>query len=182
MKIYIARHGETDSNKSSRLQGQRIDDELNASGIKQAEKLASELVGEKFDVIFSSPLKRAQQTAEIIAREIDVPIIESREIMERDFGEFSGKTWEEMKAIARRDDLREVDFALEYNYGPYGGESAKNVEERLVKFVDGLKKHYSDKKILIIAHGGIMKMAHHIFREKKLDKTPDNATIHEFDV
>ena len=183
MKIYIARHGETDSNKAMRLQGQRTNDDLNALGVKQAEKLATKLTNENFDVIFTSPLVRAVHTANIVAEAIKAPIVESKDILERDFGIFSGKTWEEMKVISDSDtDFRTKDFAQEYDYRLYEGESMEDVKTRLIKFIDMLKKDYADKKVLIIAHGGILKLAHLLFNEKVLDKTPDNASIHEFDV
>lgn len=183
MKIYIARHGETDSNKAMRLQGQRTNDDLNALGVKQAEELAGKLANEKFDVIFTSPLIRAVHTAKIVAETIKTSIVESKDILERDFGIFSGKTWEEMKIISDSDtDFKAKDFAQEYDYRLYEGESVEDVKARLVKFIDTLKKDYADKKVFIIAHGGILKLAHLLFNEKKLDKTPDNASIHEFNV
>ena len=68
MKIYITRHGQTDSNKERKLMGQKIDDSLNEVGIKQAKELAKSLFEEGFDIIFSSPLKRASETSEIIKK------------------------------------------------------------------------------------------------------------------
>jgi broad specificity phosphatase PhoE len=166
MKIFIARHGETDSNKASKLQGQRVNDDLNALGIKQAEELASKLVNESFDVIFTSPLVRAVHMANIIAEVIKAPIVESRDILERDFGIFSGKTWEEMKVISNSDtDFRAKDFAQEYDYRPYEGESVEDVKTRLIRFIDMLKRDYTNKKVLIVAHGGIMKEVLHGARD-----------------
>ena len=64
--IYIVRHGQTDWNVEGRNQG-RTDIELNETGIKQAEEIAKKLEGKKFDMVFSSPLKRAYKTAQIIS-------------------------------------------------------------------------------------------------------------------
>src|SRR5665647_97279 len=95
MKIYIVRHGETDSNKARKAQGQRINEFLNSEGVRQTEELTSN-IDKDFDVIFTSPLKRAAQTAEILAKEIKAPVIVREEIIERDYGNLSGKTTEEM--------------------------------------------------------------------------------------
>ncbi len=184
MKIYIVRHGETDLNKEKKLMGQRMNNGLNSNGINQANEFAKDISEENFDVIFTSPLKRAYQTAQIIADKIKVPILERNEILERDFGSFSGKTWEEMKIKSGLDnvDFQKKDLIQEYDYRPHGGESVEDVKNRFLKFIDELRKNYSDKKILIIAHGGILKLAHFVLLEKKLDHTPHNASIHEFDI
>lgn len=184
MKIYIVRHGETDSNKAGKLMGQRIDESLNAEGLKQARKLAEDLALDKFDVIFSSPLKRAVETAKIISDKMRVPVVHRKNLMERDFGNLSGRSWDEMlKGVGPEiTDFRSKDFEQSYNYRPYGGESVEDVKKRFLEFIEELKKDYSDKKVLIVAHGGIMKLAHLLFREKFLDATPENASLHEFEV
>lgn len=66
--IYIVRHGQTDWNLEGRYQG-RTDIDLNETGIKQAEKIRQELKSVKFDKVFSSPLKRAYKTAQIICND-----------------------------------------------------------------------------------------------------------------
>lgn len=181
MKIYIVRHGETDLNSEKRCMGQRIDQELNSTGIKQAEELASKL--DTFDLIFTSPLKRAVQTAEIISKKIgDVEILKRSELLERDFGSLSGKTWEERSAEAGKTNLKELDLGQEYDYREFEGECVEDVKKRFLKLIEELKSKHSDKKILIVAHGGILKLAHLLFLEEKPNHTPENASIHEFDI
>lgn len=86
MKIYIVRHGKTDWNVSGLIQG-KTDIPLNKIGEKQAE-IAKEKIEDKIDICFSSPLKRAIKTAQILS---DVnPIIDKR-LVERNMGEFEGK-------------------------------------------------------------------------------------------
>ena len=184
MKIFIVRHGETDSNKARKLMGKGVDEPLNIEGIKQAYEFAKKIHKDDFDVIFTSPLKRAKQTADIISKETNIPIIEKDEIVERDFGSMSGKSWDEMIAEIKSENInfKEKDFEQKYDYRPYGGECVEDVKERLLKFITELKTNYSDKKVLVVAHGGIMKLAHLLFKEKTMDSTPDNATIHEFDI
>ena len=77
--IYIVRHGQTDWNVEGIYQG-RIDIPLNKTGIEQAKKTKEELKGIKFDKVFSSPLKRAIETAQIICNN---PIIKDDRIIER---------------------------------------------------------------------------------------------------
>ena len=182
MKIYIARHGETDANTTKKLMGQRLDEGLNEKGIHQADELAESLKGAGFDLIFSSPLKRAYETALSVSKKIGVPIITDPRLSERDFGDFTGKTWKEMsETIATDTDLKNVDLELMYDYRPYGGECANDVKKRFSNFIDELKERFFDKKILIVAHGGIIKMAHFIFKEQIIN-TPENSSLHEFEI
>jgi broad specificity phosphatase PhoE len=93
MKFYIIRHGETDWNKQGLVQG-RIDKELNATGIEQAEYIIGDFfVDKSIDYIASSPLKRATETLDIIINKNKltgkVHLLE--EFIERDFGYFEGK-------------------------------------------------------------------------------------------
>ena len=85
--IYVVRHGQTDWNLQGRCQGWH-DIELNQTGIEQAEKLAKLLADVKFDVCFSSPLKRAVKTAQTI---YDGNIILDQRIIERGNGELEGR-------------------------------------------------------------------------------------------
>lgn len=85
MKLYIIRHGETDWNKQRRLQGQS-DTELNEYGIRLAQITGEALKDIRFDHIFSSPLKRAYRTAEIIRDGRTVPIVTDDRLKEIGFG------------------------------------------------------------------------------------------------
>lgn len=146
MEILITRHGETDWNKEHRLQG-KADISLNETGIEQAKQTRDLLKNEQFDLIISSPLKRAKETAEIIKGTRDIEIVYDNGIVERDFGEFEGKT----KA--------EFDYMGFWSYiqnNQY--EKAENIREfcnRIYARLDEIKAKYSGKRILIIAHGGV---------------------------
>ena len=182
MKIYIVRHGETRANQLKIIQGQKIDEELNSEGVKQADEL-SQNIDRDFDIIFTSPLKRARQTAQIIANKIKAPVIEKKEIMERDFGSLAGKTWEEIRQEMPSEYVKLKKRSLEqtYDYRPYGGESAEDVKRRFLAFINGLKENYPDKKILILAHKGILDIAHLLFSEEKPEHIK-HATVYEFDI
>lgn len=146
MEILLTRHGQIKWNVLGKVQG-RADIELNEEGIKQAEETGKVLENENIDLIICSPLKRAKQTAQIINKNRNIPIIYDKDIIERDFGEFEG--------INKTD----FDFAgywsYKQNYEYEKAENIKNFFERVYKFLDRIKVQYTDKKVLIVAHGGI---------------------------
>lgn len=100
--IFYIRHGQTDWNKDMRLQG-REDMEMNGEGISQANNCAEIILqcttlGFHPDIIFSSPLKRAKSTAEILSEKLGfLPVEISEDIIERDYGELSGMTLQQRK-------------------------------------------------------------------------------------
>ena len=87
--LYIIRHGKTDWNALHRLQG-RTDIPLNEEGRQMAERAREEYRDVRFDVCFSSPLTRARETAEILLRGRNIPIITDDRLMEMGFGTFEG--------------------------------------------------------------------------------------------
>ena len=89
MKIYIARHGQTDWNSQHKAQG-RTDIPLNETGIKQAEALRDNIKNIKFTAVYASPLKRAAKTAEV-ATDNKYNIIFDDRLVERSFGDYEGK-------------------------------------------------------------------------------------------
>lgn len=146
MKILLTRHGQTDWNVQRRIQG-KTDIELNNIGIMQAEETRKKLLNYDIDYIISSPLKRAKKTAEIIGKGRNIPIIIDERIEERAFGEFEGKTRNEM------------DFSLLWNYRVNKkfekAESVGEVFNRVNNFLENLKEEYPDKTVLLVTHGGI---------------------------
>ena len=146
MEILITRHGQTDWNLQRKLQG-RADIELNQTGIEQAKIAKEELVNEKIDLIICSPLKRARQTADIINEGRNIPIIIDERISERDFGEFEGKNRNEFSF----EDFWSYKKAENYEKA----EKIQDFFERIYSFLDDIKEKYKDKRILIVAHGGV---------------------------
>lgn len=146
MIVYITRHGQTEWNVLNKVQG-RVDISLNDKGKEQAEITKKELENDEFDLILCSPLKRAKETAEIINRGRNIPIIYDDRIAERDFGEFEG--------LLRS----EFDFDGFWSYKKdCKYEKAENIREffkRIYGFIDSIKEEYKDKRVLIVAHGGV---------------------------
>lgn len=177
MKIFVVRHGQTKSNKDGNSMGQRIDDGLDEVGREQAEELSSRL--EKFDMIITSPLKRAYETAQIINKKFNIPLIVNKNIMERDSGTLSGRPWKEIYEILGF--LPEETDRTKFDFSKYGGESPEDVRLRVVKFIDDIKARYSDKKVLIVSHGGILRKLHKMYGEL-VEINLGNAVMHEFEI
>ena len=89
MKIYLMRHGETKWNKRSKLQGQ-VDIPLAPKGIEQAEMTSEGMKDIPFDHIFSSPLKRAYKTAQVVRRDRPIEIVRDDRLKEMSFGTSEG--------------------------------------------------------------------------------------------
>ncbi len=87
--LYIIRHGRTDWNDQHRLQG-RTDIPLNEDGRKMAQKAAEEIKDVHFDICFCSPLSRASETAQILLKDRDIPIVFDERLVEMGFGEYEG--------------------------------------------------------------------------------------------
>lgn len=158
MKIYLIRHGVTDANKCKSLQG-RTDISLNEQGRELARITAEGLKDIKFDFIFTSPLKRAKETAEIIRGNRDIPIIDCEEIQEISFGEYEGLCFGmDNYTIPDKDFMFFFDKPECYKPAP-GGETFEEVLARTGAFMERLiaSKEYQDKTILLSTHGCALK-------------------------
>lgn len=140
--IYIVRHGQTDWNLEGRYQGHK-DIELNSKGILQAEKIKVKLKDKNFSKVFSSPLKRAYQTAQIISH--DDIIIDDR-LIERCNGELEGKLKTEI--------TKEIDFNDPFN-NEMGIESIINFRKRIKDFLDYITTNYKGQNVLVVTHAGV---------------------------
>lgn len=140
--IYIVRHGQTDWNLEGRYQG-RIDVELNSTGLKQAQIIRDELKDIKFDKVFSSPLKRAYKTAQIVC---DNNIIKDNRLIERCNGELEGKLKSDIKEF--------IDFN-DPNEKRLGIESIIDFRKRIDDFFNDILKKYKGKNVLIVTHAGV---------------------------
>jgi len=155
MKIYIARHGQTDWNIQHKAQG-RSDIPLNETGIKQAEALRDTIKDIKFDAVYASPLKRAAKTAEI-ATEGKYEIQFDDRLMERSFGDFEGK---EVDGWVETTGYDIGDLRLNTDVGNI--EPVREVLARTKAFLDDIKaKHGDDEVILVVAHGQVARGFHH---------------------
>lgn len=141
--ICLVRHGETDWNASGRLQG-ATDIPLNNIGIQQAKECGEFLKSTEWDVIITSPLKRAKRTAEIIHENlIDVPLIEMDDFSERCFGDAEGMRPDERQAVYP-----------DRNYP--NQEEMESFIERIMTGIKKVNQEYSNGKVLLVAHGAVI--------------------------
>ena len=176
-KIYIVRHGHTDWNVKGLLQG-TTDIELNEDGINQVKELANNLDFSKIDICFCSPLKRTKQTAEILVGD-KLKIIYDSMIVERNFGDYEGKTIDF--------DLIEQQWNYKLNDSSHNIESLKDCLFRAKQFLDKIKKEYPNKTILIISHGSFIKALHFnlIGYDENTDFlsfNPKNSMVYEYEM
>src|SRR5919197_1548649 len=135
--LVLARHGETDWNREHRLQGW-ADPPLNELGREQALELADALDGERFDAIYSSDLRRAVETAEIVASALAAgAVVQDAALREVDLGSWSGRLWDEVAGLERPD-----------------GESREQHRARVVGGVLRLAAAHPGQTLLIVSHGG----------------------------
>jgi broad specificity phosphatase PhoE len=125
--ISFVRHGETPLNREGRLQG-RVDLELSEHGVDQAERVAARFAGSVITNVYSSPLRRAQQTAAAIAGVCGCEVEVDDRLIELDYGEWDGRPLAEMRSMRATGWLTDPDFA------PPGGESLVAVTTRVESF------------------------------------------------
>ncbi len=152
-KIHIIRHGLTQDNLAGIYAG-HTDTSLCSEGKEQIEKMKEDYIYPSADFVFVSPLKRCRETAELIYPDLKPIVIEA--LTEYDFGEFEGKTAEELH---EKQPLFDRWIKGEQGIAPPFGESneefAKRVCEGFVKIVDGILKSGTDN-VAIVTHGGVI--------------------------
>ncbi len=154
VELTLVRHGETDLNKQNIVQGSEIDAVLNKIGKEQAKKAGEGLKGQSFDIILSSHMKRAVETAKIIAKEIGIPYGSGHDIFrERDLGTWTGQAIDDVLAKHAKGAPKGCKPAF-LKKTPENGESFEQFLERAKKAHDWLLKEYAGKKVLLVAHGG----------------------------
>jgi alpha-ribazole phosphatase len=154
MRLLIARHGQTKHNLDRRYQG-ITDAPLNETGRAQASQLAERLAGEKIDVIYSSPLMRSTQTAELIAKTNGMGIKKDERLREISFGEWEGMSYDEIQAQSP-DHLRKwIDDPA--HVPPPNGETLNQLAVRVKEAVKELRFRHADDTILVVTHGGVIR-------------------------
>lgn len=153
MELLVIRHGQSEADILGRLEG-RADYELTNLGIRQAETLAEWISRHhKPHMILSSPLKRAHQTAEIIAKKTHVDIHIFDELMEFDNGLIAGLTFEEA------DERYPKILDTKPHESHYGQETFIQFRERADKMLHYIASEYpKDYRIAIVSHGGMINM------------------------
>ncbi len=154
MKLYLLRHGETDWNKARKIQG-CTDIPLNDYGRELARKTGEGMRDIPIDLVITSPLVRAKETARLVMAGRDVEIIENPRIQEMDFGEYEGRPSDEEPTAS-------ILKAFFKNPGAYPPpENGEGIPELLARTGGFLETLYGDadlqdKSILISTHGAAM--------------------------
>ena len=158
MNLTIARHAESSGNAAGRWQG-RDDTHLTDLGRRQAAALSQRFREEGYRPthLYSSPLARTRETAEIASAGWDIPITRWDDLMETDVGVFTGRTWEEIqtqmpelaRAFSEMRDMSLVEGAETY---PQRRERADRVIRRLIA------DHANADRVMLVSHGGIMQV------------------------
>lgn len=176
MIVYVTRHGQTQWNALGKLQG-RKDIELNEFGREQALITSKKIKEEKIDIIITSPLKRARETAEIINRQFDVEIFEDDRLMERCYGDFEGITKSELKE--KKKQYPEINDACNYlkNINIFNMETMQDLCARIYEFLDEITIKYKEKNVLIVTHGSASIPIKCYFMKYPLEKLVDREKI-----
>ncbi|MBM3388817.1 MAG: histidine phosphatase family protein [Betaproteobacteria bacterium] len=152
-RIILIRHGETDWNTQTRIQG-HTDIGLNPHGRWQAQRLAAALADEGLSMVYTSDLQRARATAQAVADTSGVPLAVTPTLRERAFGTFEGRTFAEIESQwpehARRWRRRDPSFC------PPGGEALQDFFERSVQAVHTLAAQHQGQTVAMVAHGGVL--------------------------
>ena len=149
MRLLLVRHGETDWNKARRFQGQ-TDTALNDRGHQQAAQVALTLANEPLVRVLSSPLKRAWQTAEQIAKPHQLSVERETPLQELYLGTWQGRTYEEV--------AQECPAVHAVDIPPHGGETVADVARRLRPWLAHLKESTPQQTIAIVTHGVIVQV------------------------
>ncbi len=150
---YLARHGETEWNRTRRIQGQ-TDTPLNRRGQTQASLLGRRLSAAEFSAVYASDLSRAMTTARRAVGESGPEIAPVPELREFAYGEWEGLTFAEVQA---RDPEGFAERMLRQNhrYAPPGGENVPQVVDRVRQFHDRVRaRHGTGEQVLVVGHSG----------------------------
>lgn len=182
-RMILIRHGETDWNIEGRWQGQ-IDVPLNAIGMKQADEIAQSMLGKKIGAIYSSDLMRARQTAEVIGKALGLKVNLDHRLREIHQGDWQGLLISEIQQRYHDEFTKRKKDPLAV--APPGGETARQVQERVLEFIEDISEYYSNMNILVVSHGFAIAMIIAHFKkipiEQVWDLVPQNGASCELDI
>ncbi len=154
-RLLLIRHGRTSWNAEGRYQGQ-TDTSLSELGREQAQRLADRLCSEDIDALYASDLQRAWETAERIAAGHHLAIRPEPRLREINFGEWEGKTHEQIERSDSESLTRWFDDPV--HRSPPGGETLKEVRDRVRAAYDDVMEHHREETVAIVAHGGTLRV------------------------
>lgn len=152
-RLLLIRHGRSVWNAQGRIQG-RADPPLDELGREQARRLAERLRQEAVVALYTSPLRRAQETADIIGRALDVPVVPDERLQEYDVGDIAGLTWEQV--VERYPDVAHRWAEAQEELGIPGEEGHGPFRARVVAAFGDIVSRHADGPVGVVAHGGTL--------------------------
>lgn len=175
MKLYITRHGQTKWNTQKRIQGWQNSD-LTEVGRKNAKKLGERLKEIPFDAVYCSSSGRTKQTAEIIIGNRIIPVYYTDDLKEINMGSWEGQQRDE---LMKSDPSFNAFWDQPHTFQPtHGGESYEQVKERVIRFIDELKKQPYEN-VLLVTHAVTKKTILNYYRSKALEHFWDPPFMHD---
>ena len=159
MKLYFIRHGESEANIQHVISNRESPFRLTEPGREQATTLAQNLENIPITAIYSSPVLRARETAEILSQSLHLPYQVTEALREYDCGILEDKSDEE--AWKLHSEIAE-DWIVNQNYWrkPEGGENFLDIRKRFISFIESFGHNYlnSQNHILLVSHGGLLQL------------------------
>jgi broad specificity phosphatase PhoE len=154
-RLFLLRHGEVEE-RYHRVFGGRIDMELSPRGHDQAKALAAFLRRRPIDVIYASPMRRAQQTLAPLASHCPRPAVTRPEFREVDFGDWTGLTWEQVHSRYQVSAFHWLD-RIEHAAIP-NAESGPSFRARVEPAVRQIVRDHAGQSVAVVCHGGVIRM------------------------
>ena len=151
--FHLLRHGEP--TVFGRINGRLPGVGLSVKGCAEIAAMAKRLAEEKIDAIYASPLQRTRETAEILANRLGLPIQYREDVIELDFGEWTGLTADEV----RKDVRWQMWSSCRSIAAIPGGESWRQVQDRVVHALFDLQQVHPDQSLVIVSHGDVIRAA-----------------------
>lgn len=152
LEVYVIRHGETVWNAEGRIQGHR-DSSLTSAGREHAEAMARRLQGKGIQVLYTSSLGRALNTAGVLSERLGIDLQPRVQLRECGWGAWEGMTWEQLRRDFPRQMQRRQNNLFEFR--PPGGESYKDGEARVRPFVNEIQGLHQGDTIAVVGHNMI---------------------------
>ena len=175
MKIYAARHGQTEWNALDKVCG-RTDINLTQEGYRQAEMLADSVLECGIQRIYSSPLRRAMETSRVISERTGVPYYAEDRLIEQDYGIFEGIN-------RKNEDFLNVKKNFAFRYP--GGESMMQTAGRVYGLLDEIREKEAGKNVLLVSHGGVCRVIRSYFvdmtNEEYFNYTQKNGALEVYE-
>ena len=163
--LFLIRHGHNDS-VGKKLTGRLPGVHLNAEGQAQAQKLAEALADLEIKAVIASPLERAQETAEPIAKTHNLTVETLTDLLEIDFGKWQGRTFKQLKRLKLWKKVQKAPSEVRFP----DGESFSEAQERVAKGLIALSEQYGEKeKVVCVAHSDVIRLAVAYFLGLPLD-------------